>query len=152
MLLDTTESFTAFCRDVEPRLRHAFAARYGHADGAEAVSEALAYAWEHWDRVSRMANPAGYLFRVGSSRTRRIRRRTPLLAQPPAEGIPDVEPRLPVALARLPDRQRVCVVLAVSFEWPMPEVAELLGVSVSTVRNHVDRGLRKLRMRLDGER
>lgn len=150
-MLDTTESFTHFCRDVEPRLRRAFAARYGDANGAECVAEALAYAWENWDRVAAMENPAGYLFRVGSSKTRRIRRRTPLLVEPPAEGIPDVDPELPGALARLPDRQRVCVVLAVSFGWPLTEVADVLGVSVSTVRNHVDRGLKKLRRKLGGE-
>ncbi len=150
-MLDTTESFTAFCRDVEPRLRQAFAAKYGDADGAECVAEALAYAWEHWGRVAAMENPAGYLFRVGSSRTRRIRRRTPLLVEPPAEGIPNVEPELPAALSRLPERQRVSVVLVVSFGWPLREVAEFLEVSVSTVRNHVDRGLRKLRSKLGGE-
>jgi DNA-directed RNA polymerase specialized sigma24 family protein len=31
----------------------------------------------------------------------------------------------------------------------MPEVAELLGISDSSVRNHADRGLRKLRRQME---
>jgi len=35
------------------------------------TAEALAYAWENWDRLSSMKNPVGYLYRVGQSRARR---------------------------------------------------------------------------------
>lgn len=144
-LLEATTTFEDFCTEVQPRLRHAFAARYGYADGADATSEALAYAWEHWAQLRDMANPVGYLYRVGQSRTRRIRRRTPLLADVAVAELPEIEPRLPAALAALPERQRVCVTLVVGFGWKLREVAELIDVSVSTVQNHVDRGMGKLR-------
>lgn len=144
-MLEATTSFERFCRDVQPKLRHAFAAKYGHADGAEATGEALLYAWEHWNRLREMDNPAGYLYRVGQSRTRRIRRTTPLLAPVPDGALPHVEPGLPKALAALSENQRVAVTLVSAFGWKQGEVADLLGVSVSTVRNHLERGLTRLR-------
>ena len=129
-------------------LRHAFAARFGQVDGADATAEALAYAWENWDRVRAMDNPVGYLYRVGASRTRRIRRVTPVLVELPLGGIPNVEPGLPAAIAGLSEKQRVSVVLVTGFGWKMAAVADLLGVSVSTVQNHVERGLKNLRKKL----
>ena len=85
-----------------------------------------------------MENPVGYLYRVGRSRAR-PRRRPALLPGTAAVGIPEIEPRLPELLAALPERQRTCVVLVHGFEWTHQEVATLLGVSVSTVRNHLSR-------------
>jgi hypothetical protein len=40
-----------------------------------------------------MANPVGYLFRVGQSRNRRYRRRVVALPAIPELGLPDVDPR-----------------------------------------------------------
>lgn len=147
-MLEATTSFEQFCGEVQPRLRHAFAARYGHTDSADATAEALAYAWEHWEQICLMENAAGYLYRVGLSKTRRIRRSTPLLAVVPPEGIPDVEPGLPTALASLTQNQRVAVTLVVGFGWKLHEVAKLLDVSIPTVQSHVGRGMKKLRAKL----
>ena len=133
---------------VEPRLKQAFVARYGRTDGVEATSEALAYAWEHWPRVSEMSNPVGYLFQVGRSRTRRIRRRTPTLPEVEPSRMPEVEPQLPVALGRLPERQRVAVVLVHGLGWTQQEAADLLGVKRTTLQNHLERGTRSIQRTL----
>ncbi|MCP3878646.1 MAG: hypothetical protein GY701_09695, partial [Sulfitobacter sp.] len=58
-------TFEPFARITGPKLRAALMAAYGPDVGADAAAAALAYGWENWDRVSAMANPAGYLFRVG---------------------------------------------------------------------------------------
>ena len=142
------EPFDAFVAMAEPRLKQAFVARFGRNDGIEAASEAFAYAWEHWDRVSAMENPAGYLYRVGRSRTRRIRRRTPILPAVEASRMPEVDPGLPVALAALPERQRVAVILVHGLGWTQREVAELLGISRSTLQTHLERGTNRLRSAL----
>ena len=133
---------------VEPGLKHAFVARFGRYDGVEAASEAFAYAWEHWARVSVMENPAGYLYRVGRSRTRRIRRRTPIFPAVEVSRMPEVEPQLPAALASLPERQRVAVILVHGLGWTQREVADLLGVSRTTLQNHLERGIARLRRAL----
>jgi hypothetical protein len=65
-------SFTAFFREAEPRLRRALIAAVGAERGREATSDALAYAWEHWERIEDMENPAGYVYRVGRSRAGRF--------------------------------------------------------------------------------
>lgn len=137
--------FSQFVARVEPRLRHALIAARGPELGREGTAEALAWAWEHWDRVQGMANAAGYLFRVGQSRPRPRRTPEPLFPAVEPFHLPDVEPRLPEALSRLSEKQRVAVFLVHGCGWSHPEVADLLGVSVSTVRNHLSRGLTRLR-------
>ena len=63
--------FRAFVTTTEPRLHRALAAALGWDRGRDATADALAYAWEHWPKVRAMANPAGYLYRVGQSSVRR---------------------------------------------------------------------------------
>ena len=48
-------------------------------------------------------------------------------------------------MAGLSDRERIAVMLVNGFEWSLAEVAELLGVSKSTVQTHAERGMAKLR-------
>ena len=144
------QTYTAFVEDTQPRLRQALVARFGPDEGSEATAEALAYGWEHWERIERMENPAGYLYRVGCHKgVRRWRR--PVLPPPPQHGDPIVEPGLPRALERLSHRQRTAVILVHSFDWTHEEVADVMGVSVSTVRNHLRRGMEKLRSALGGD-
>jgi RNA polymerase sigma factor (sigma-70 family) len=59
--------------------------------------------------------------------------------------VAEAEPRLPAGLACLPERQRVSVILVYAAGWSLSEVADLLGISKSSVQRHVDRGLAKLR-------
>jgi DNA-directed RNA polymerase specialized sigma24 family protein len=144
------DEFAEFFASVEPGLRRALVARYGAERGREATAEALAYAWEHWPRVQAMDRPVGYLYRVGQSRTRRLRlsRRDAFAPADPVE-LPWVEPGLPSALNGLSERRRVAVVLVCGFGWQLREVADLLGVKTTTVQNHVERALAKLRLDLE---
>ena len=148
--MDDDTSFEGFVAEVEPRLRRALVGLRGAEAGREATAEALAWAWEHWDRVRAMDNPAGYLYRVGQSRSRW---RRPAWSPGRRDDdalpyVPDVEPRLPAALAALSDRQRVAVFLVHGCGWSHVEVAGLLGISPSAVANHVARGMARLRAEL----
>ena len=140
--------FREFFESTEPLLRRAMVAAHGPA-GRDAVADALTHGWEHWDRVRAMDNPAGYLYRVAQSRMRWYRRRPPSVASPPSPPDRAYEPGLGAALAELTRRQRVAVVLCHGFGLTHREVGSLLGVSPSTVQNHVERGLTKLRNRLE---
>ena len=142
------EDFRGFFERTEPKLRRALVAGYGPV-GADATADALAHAWEHWDRVASMENPAGYLYRVGQSKLRWYRRRPPPSAPPSPDPEHWFEPELGPALAGLSRPQRTAVVLCHGFGLTHREVGELLGVSPSTVQNHVERGLAKLRARLE---
>lgn len=146
--VDREQAFTRFVKGVEPRLSYGFAAAYGPEVGAEATAEALAWAWEHWDRVQRMENPAGYLYRVGQSKARWYHRPRVLFPQvlPSEEGV--VAPELPDALERLTKQQRVTVLLIHGLGYSEREVAALLGLSRWSVRTHAKRGLTRLRSAL----
>jgi RNA polymerase sigma factor (sigma-70 family) len=146
---EVDDSFEKFFRRVEPRLHDALSATLGNDTGREATVEVLAYAWEHWQRVSEMENPAGYLYVRGRDRGRRGLRRPPVAFMPADDTrTPWAEPGLSDAVVSLPVQQRVVVTLLHCFEWTMSEVAELLGVSKATVQTHADRGMTQLRDRM----
>jgi DNA-directed RNA polymerase specialized sigma24 family protein len=139
--------FRAFVMTTEPRLHRALAAALGRDGGREATADALAYAWEHWPKVRAMANPGGYLYRVGQSSVRR--RKVPVVFERPPSSDRLYEPALARLLADLPERQRIAVVLVHGFEWTPREVSELTGLSPSTIHTHLERGLTKLRAALE---
>ena len=103
-------TFEEFVRRDGVRLRAGLVAAYGPDVGADAAAEALAYGFEHWDRVGGMDNPAGYLYRVGQSEARRHFRPSAYLPTVPTPGLPDFEPALAPALESLTEPQRVGVV------------------------------------------
>jgi DNA-directed RNA polymerase specialized sigma24 family protein len=141
VISDTTsvDSFVEWARTTEPRLRQAFTALLGVDGGLDATADALMLAWERWPEVSAMENPAGYVYTAARNLSRRRSRR-----MVPFTPVPE----LPSALARLSEQQRIVVVLLHGYEWTMSEVAELLGVSKSTIQNHAERGLAALQKRL----
>ena len=141
--------FTRFVKEVEPRLSYAFYAAYGPEVGNEVTADALAYAWEHWDRVAKMDNPAGYLYRVGQSNARRYHRPRILFPKAEPAPAPECEPGLPAALEQLTEAQRQAVILVYALEWTEEEAARVLGKSRSTVRTHLERGLARLRQSME---
>jgi len=146
---DRQADFSRFVERSGERLRQAFVVRYGPEVGADVHADVLARAWADWDRVSAMANPAGYLYVVGRTAARRYRR----WGRPPrfvvAEPVRADDPDLFLSLGRLTEAQRVAVVLVHGYGATYQEVADLLDVPVTSVTNHVHRGLRRLRSDLE---
>jgi DNA-directed RNA polymerase specialized sigma24 family protein len=139
--------------EMRTTVRRALVAAYGLEVGTEAASDATAWAWEHRQEIGAMKNPAGYVFRVGQSASRRYRRtavRFPPVAQI-SEGDHETDPRLPAALATLSARQRGAVMLVHAYGYDLVAAAQVLGCSVSSLRNHVARGIRRLRSQLGDE-
>jgi RNA polymerase sigma factor (sigma-70 family) len=149
----TGRAFSEFVETHGERLRRVLVAGYGVEVGNDACAEALAYAWEHWDRVSALDNPVGYLYRVAQSSTRRHRRWSRRVAlpseSPPEPGALDAD--LSSALGRLSQRQRQCVVLVHVYDWTYQQAADSLNLPLTTVRNHVHRGLKALRANWSAE-
>jgi DNA-binding CsgD family transcriptional regulator len=120
--------FVAFVRDVEPKLRRALVSGFGVDIGREATAEALAYGWEHWERVRQLENPAS-----------------------PAGNEPWVEPGLAPALRALSLRQRQVVILVHAMGLSQAETATMLGLKPTSVQNHLQRGLARLRTALGAD-
>jgi DNA-directed RNA polymerase specialized sigma24 family protein len=147
MLMGETASKTlsSFVDENETRLRNALTARFGSDVGREAAAESLAHGWEHWDRLHSMDDPIAYLYAVGKDRRRRTSKsRHVVLPTVPVERAPPLEPGLPQAVADLPDRHRVVVLLLHGYDWTHSEIAEVLDISRSSVKRHGDRAIETL--------
>ncbi len=112
--------------------------------GASACSDAAAVS------AAVICSPASTL---GTARASSRATSAKLSALPIAEILetqfPDVEPRLLPALARLSEQQRTVVVLVHGYGWRQAEVARLLSVNASTVRDYLNRALDRLREELE---
>jgi predicted RNA polymerase sigma factor len=79
-----SSSFTEWATEAEPKIRQSLTAAFGVQVGKDAASEALALAWERWDRVSVMGNPIGYVYGIGRNKARRMKtRRQPMFVDVP---------------------------------------------------------------------
>ena len=145
-------SFVEFAVFFEPRLRRALIPTLGVDAATDATAEALAFGWEHWERVGSMNNPAGYLYRVARTAGRKMRHRPHVRPDIVRVEGPWVEPGLPDALESLSDRQRTVVWLVHGFDWHQTEVADLLGLSPKSVQTHLKRGTEKLARALGANR
>ena len=142
-------TFDEFAATSARRVRTALVAAYGPDIGMDAAAEAMAYGWENWDRLEAMGNPAGYMFRVGQTAAKKLRRPLGCLPEPPPDRLPRVEPGLVPALNDLTENQRICVVMIHAYGWPQVEVADLLDVSAQTVRTHISRAMAHLQSSLE---
>jgi RNA polymerase sigma-70 factor (ECF subfamily) len=147
--LPVRHEFEEFFECVEQKLRTALIAVFGQEAGRDAAAVALAYGWEHWDRISSMGNPVGYLYRVGRSSQRR--HKEPAWVEAPQDHTPHFEPGLPSAIAALSEKQRLAVVLVHAYGWDRRETADIVGISVSSIDTHLSRGLSRLRRSLGAE-
>ena len=121
--------------------------------GVEACAEATAWAWANRDRLLAMANPVGYLYRVGQTAVRNETRfhRAPLFPRrgPRPRRCRLADPGLHEALTRLTPDQRAAVMLVHAHGYRYAEAADLLDIPVSTLKNHLHRGSRRLRKILE---
>ena len=151
---DPSASFASFFELAEPRLRLALSAAFGAERGREAAADALAWAWQHRERLEELDNPIGYLYRVGRScALRDIRRREVPNGSDGAEeeGREDPDPELGLLalVAALPEHQRVAVWMVHGLGYRHAEVGAVLGCATPTVATHVRRGLSRLRRQLE---
>jgi RNA polymerase sigma factor (sigma-70 family) len=112
----------------------------------EAAQEAFIRAYVYWRRVGRMDRPAGWVYVVA---VRQASRRRGRVEQPSghdgiatdfAEGVVERE-ALRVAIARLPERQRLAVVLRYLADLPLADVAAAMGCAVGTVKSTIHAAL-----------
>jgi RNA polymerase sigma-70 factor (sigma-E family) len=71
-----------------------------------------------------------------------------LVRRRPEEPAAEINGAVWDALARLPSRQRTCVILRYYEDLPERDVAALLGCSIGTVKSQTSRGLDRLRREL----
>ncbi|WP_405583862.1 SigE family RNA polymerase sigma factor [Streptomyces sp. NBC_01190] len=153
-----TTQFTAYVRTKGPTLlRTARALTPNPADAEDLLQTALTKTYLAWDRIDDHRAVDGYVRRtLVNTRTSQWRKRkvdefsTDELPERPGTGPDPAEQQaqrdaLLRAIVRLPPRQRAMVVLRYYEDLSEVQTAELLGVSVGTVKSAVSRALGKLR-------
>ena len=156
MSSERDDEFTAFVRDHGPSLLRTACLLTGErAHGEDLVQTALAKAYGKWWRVARADAPVAYVRRlmVNShlSRLRRLASAEQVMATVPDRPGRHDQDRIAEnetvrgALLRLSPRVRTAVVLRYFDDLSQAETARVMGCSVSTVNNHVTRGLAALR-------
>lgn len=145
---------------VYPRLARSLASYCGDPNvGADLAQEALARAWERWDKVSAMDAPAMWVYRTGlnlaRSHTRRRRRERQALDQLGRQLTASSDPQwadtiaMRSAIARLPTRQRAAIVLRYQADLSIDDTAVVMGCASGTVKALTHQALDTLRALLD---
>jgi RNA polymerase sigma-70 factor (sigma-E family) len=154
---DATAAFTAY---VQERRASLYAAAY-HLTGdrfeaEDLLQSALFSTYRAWDRISDKAAVGGYLRRTMTNLHISAWRRRKL-NEYPTEELPEtaggtdamsgteLRAVLWQALARLPEIQRTMLVLRYYEGRTDPEIADILNISVGTVKSSIWRSLRRLR-------
>ena len=150
-------SFVRFFGANRERLHSAvwLVARDRH-EAEEVAQDAFLKVWERWDRVRRLDDPEGYLFRTAMNLLRNRRRRAAVAVRrflrPSAQvdRLATVEDRDVVvrAIRSLTPRQRAALVLVDLLDLPSEEAARALGVRPATVRVLAARARSALRERI----
>ena len=149
------EDFDAFVRARwTATARLAYALTLDHQQAEDLAQEAFTKLWFHWRKVSG-GSPEAYLRKIVTTTFLSARRRRwigerptetpPDTAVGPATGQVDERLALRTAMARLSPRQRAAVYLRYAEDLSEQSVADLLGCSVSAVKQHTRRGLDALR-------
>jgi len=127
-------------------------------DAEDIAQEALARAYERWDRVRRMDSPVGYVYRIALNlsrkRWRRISRERedvhmPETGEDEAEAIVR-RVAIRAAMRSLSLKQREALVLTEWLELSSAEAGSLLGVSAESVRARARRAREVLQRNMAG--
>jgi RNA polymerase sigma-70 factor (sigma-E family) len=134
--------------------RTAYLLTHDHALAEDLVQTALAKAWAAWDRIE--GEPEPYVKRVlvttfASWWRRRWNGERPTESLPPVDSPDHAEAvatraGLVEALARLPRRMRAVVVLRYFEDLTEAQTADVLGISVGTVKSQTAKALAQLRV------
>ena len=140
-------------------LRTAYLLTGNRADAEDLVQSALAKTYLAWDRIEDRGALDGYVRRamvnthISWWRRRRLEEyptdEVPDQAVADHSGTSDLQDTLRRAVDRLPQRMRAAVVLRYYEDMTEAEVADVLGVSLGTVKSTVSRAVAKLRIDAD---
>ena len=129
----------------------------GDADAQDAVGEAVLLAWQSFEQLRKPEAARSWLIQITvrcayaslRRRSRVVYLEQPETAQPPAE--PEEAETLWQAVLRLPEEQRLAVILYYYEDMPVAQIARTLRVAQGTVKSRLSRGRERLRQLLREE-
>jgi RNA polymerase sigma-70 factor (sigma-E family) len=118
----------------------------------EAVDEAMARAFQRWNKIRTYENPTGWVYRVAMnwalSRLRRRKREVLQLPEGSVSMPPIPDQALIDAVMALPLRFREVVILRYLLDWSEEATASSLSIPKGTVKSRLHRALGRLREEL----
>lgn len=142
------ENYAAVCRALAAGLG------IGSAAAEEAAQEAFVRALVRWRRVAPMERPSGWVYVTAVRVALRRRPDAPAPIEPDApDGADAVTDRIMVldAISRLPERQRLAVVLRYFADLDLATIATAMDCALGTVKSTLHAALRSLEVRLDDD-
>lgn len=155
MPTDADEDFKELFENEYARLGKALYLVTGDVSEAEELcQEAFVRIYERWDRVMRLEDPSGYLYRTAlnlhRSRLRRLMAAARHRPEPsPTDELADVERQQDIMtmLSVLPRNQRAALVLVEWLGFSSETAAQIMKIKASTVRVHLSRARASLRIK-----
>jgi RNA polymerase sigma-70 factor (ECF subfamily) len=150
----TSARFEDFVTAQHLRLFRALCLLTGDRHEAEEImQEAFLRLWRRWDRVSELADPEGFLYRVALNVFRSRYRRAAAAVKRVADlsrsrdAVAALEDQVIVlqALRTIKPRHRAALVLTALLGYSAAEAGNLLGLPAGTVRVHAQRGREAMR-------
>jgi RNA polymerase sigma factor (sigma-70 family) len=128
-------------------------------EAEELAQEAMARAYERWDRVRTMESPTAYVYRVGVNLNRqrvrhlavRARRLLTITGQPNSQQSLGVQAEIAEAIASLSKGQREAFLLVEWLGLSAEDAGRILRIEPASVRSRVHRARTGLRDRLSEE-
>ena len=154
IVVRAVQSFDAFYRS---NYRQVLSCVFGLTEPAlaeDVTQEAFLAASQHWDEVGGLDNPGAWVRRVAINRAAsayrrrraearavlRLSGRRAVIVSPMSDSAEEVWR----AVRSLPRRQREAIVLCLVAGYSRSEAAEMMEVSVETVKTHLERGRQML--------
>lgn len=150
MAREISDSYEWFFRAEYPQVvRSAYLVVYDQEAARDVAQEAFVQLLRHWNKVSKYEKPEAWVRRVAIRLAVKVAKKqrtlTPLIDghdTPATQQMGD--PDLARAVAQLPGKQRVAIVLFYFEDRPVSEIAEILDCSEATAKVHLHRARKKL--------
>ena len=138
-----------FRKEYSAMVRLAYALVGNGSDAEDLVQDSFVEVYRHLDDIDR---PGAYLHSTVVNKCRSALRRRRMMTErlpAPPEGLSAEADEFRDVLAKLPEEQRVAIVLKYYGRFRASEIARLIDEPASTVRSHIRRGLATLREELE---
>lgn len=138
-----------FRKEYAAMVRLAYALVGNGSDAEDLVQDSFVDVYRHLDDIDQ---PGAYLHSTVVNKCRSALRRRRMMAErlpAPPEGLSAEADEFRDVLAKLPEEQRVAIVLKYYGRFRASEIARLIDEPASTVRSHIRRGLATLRKELE---
>ena len=160
---DTTQSgqitvLEAYYAEHGPYILRYLNRRVGPKYAEDVLQDTFVQALSHLDKLRDLNSPRAWLFRIAHNLAKNVLRKKKMVTDIALDNLvhssPREDPRLAImrrAISELPGKHRETVMLRWYDRLSYEEIAQMLDISIGTVRSRLHHSVGKLRMRMNVE-